>query len=95
MGAIAVLGIVFGMTDPPRGQADGSHLKPASPISDIKALAKNREADHFTSCYKVIYSFLKFLKHHIFKFFFFLFSLVNDLLNCAGVFPCQQWHLLV
>lgn len=42
MGAIAVLGIIFGMTDPPRGQADGSHLKPASPISDIKALAKNR-----------------------------------------------------
>eukprot|EP00088_Acartia_fossae_P070919 TRINITY_DN9614_c0_g1_i12.p1 TRINITY_DN9614_c0_g1~~TRINITY_DN9614_c0_g1_i12.p1 ORF type:complete len:587 (-),score=117.68 TRINITY_DN9614_c0_g1_i12:765-2525(-) len=42
MGAIAVLGIVFGMTDPPRGQADGSHLKPSSPVSDIKALAKNR-----------------------------------------------------
>jgi len=42
MGAIAVLGIVFGMKDPPRGQADGSHLKPSSPISDVKALAKNR-----------------------------------------------------
>jgi len=42
MGAIAVLGIVFGMKDPPRGQADGSHLKPSSPVSDVKALAKNR-----------------------------------------------------
>ena len=47
MGAIAVLGIVFGMTDPPRGQADGSHLKPSSPVSDVKALAKNRKASLF------------------------------------------------
>jgi hypothetical protein len=31
MGALAVLGIVFLMTDPPRGKADGSHLKPTSP----------------------------------------------------------------
>ena len=36
MGAIAVLAIIFLMTDPPRGKADGSHLKPTSPISDMK-----------------------------------------------------------
>jgi len=42
MGAVAVLGIIFGMNDPPRGAADGSHLKPSSPISDIRALSKNR-----------------------------------------------------
>ena len=44
MGAVAVLGIIFGMNDPPRGAADGSHLKPSSPISDIRALSKNRKA---------------------------------------------------
>lgn len=42
MGALAVLGIIFLMTDPPRGKADGSHLKPTSPASDIKSLAKNK-----------------------------------------------------
>ena len=32
MGALAVLAIIFLMTDPPRGKADGSHLKPTSPL---------------------------------------------------------------
>jgi len=42
MGAVAVFLIVFLMVDPKRGQADGSKLKPTSPISDIKALARNK-----------------------------------------------------
>jgi len=42
MGAVAVFMIVFLMVDPKRGQADGSKLKPTSPISDIKALARNK-----------------------------------------------------
>jgi len=42
MGAVAVTMIVFLMVDPKRGQADGSRLRPTSPISDIKALAGNK-----------------------------------------------------
>jgi len=42
MGAVAVFMIVFLMVDPKRGQADGSKLKPTSPISDIKALVRNK-----------------------------------------------------
>ena len=42
MGALAVLMIIFLMVDPKRGQADGSKLKPTSPLSDIKALVGNR-----------------------------------------------------
>jgi len=42
MGAVAVAMIVFLMIDPKRGQADGSRLRPTSPISDIKALAGNK-----------------------------------------------------
>ena len=42
MGALAVLMIIFLMVDPKRGQADGSKLKPTSPLSDIKALARNK-----------------------------------------------------
>jgi len=42
MGAVAVFMIVFLMVDPKRGQADGSRLKPTSPFSDIKALARNK-----------------------------------------------------
>ena len=36
MGALAVLAIIFLMSDPPRGKADGSHLQPTSPVNDIK-----------------------------------------------------------
>jgi len=42
MGALAVLAIIFLMTDPPRGKADGSHLKPTSPLRDIRSLACNK-----------------------------------------------------
>ncbi|XP_023325518.1 protein spinster [Eurytemora carolleeae] len=42
MGAIAVFMIIFFMTDPPRGKADGSHLKPTSPVSDVRALGRNK-----------------------------------------------------
>ena len=42
MGAVAVFMIIFLMVDPKRGQADGSKLKPTSPLSDIKALVRNR-----------------------------------------------------
>jgi len=42
MGAVAVFMIIFLMVDPKRGQADGSKLKPTSPISDIKALVRNK-----------------------------------------------------
>jgi len=42
MGALAVLAIIFLMSDPPRGKADGSHLQPTSPVNDIKALSRNK-----------------------------------------------------
>jgi len=42
MGAVAVFMIIFLMVDPKRGQADGSKLKPTSPISDVKALLRNK-----------------------------------------------------
>jgi len=42
MGAAAVCLIIFLMVDPERGAADGSRLKPTSPISDIKALMRNK-----------------------------------------------------
>jgi len=42
MGAVAVFMIVFLMVDPKRGQADGSKLKPTSPISDLKSLMMNK-----------------------------------------------------
>ena len=42
MGAVAVFMIVFLMVDPKRGQADGSKLKPTSPISDLKSLIMNK-----------------------------------------------------
>ena len=42
MGALAVLLIIFLMTDPERGAADGSRLKPTSPFSDLKALLRNK-----------------------------------------------------
>jgi len=42
MGAIAVFLIIFGMSDPPRGNADGSHLRPTSVVSDLRALGKNK-----------------------------------------------------
>ena len=38
MGALAVLAIIFLMTDPPRGKADGSQLKPTSPIRCVNNL---------------------------------------------------------
>ena len=41
MGAVAVLLIIFLLVDPERGAADGSRLKPTSPISDLKALLRN------------------------------------------------------
>ena len=42
MGAAAVLMIVFLMVDPARGTADGSQLRPTTPVNDLKALSKNR-----------------------------------------------------
>jgi len=42
MGAVAVLMIIFLMIDPCRGEADGSKLKPTSPISDMKSLMRNK-----------------------------------------------------
>ena len=42
MGALAVFLIIFLMTDPERGAADGSRLKPTSPVSDVKALLRNK-----------------------------------------------------
>jgi MFS family permease len=42
MGALAVFMIVFLMVDPERGAADGSKLKPTSPISDLKSLVRNK-----------------------------------------------------
>jgi len=42
MGALAVFMIVFLMIDPERGAADGSKLKPTSPISDLKSLVRNK-----------------------------------------------------
>ena len=42
MGAVAVLLIIFVMVDPERGAADGSRLKPTSPVSDVKALLRNK-----------------------------------------------------
>merc|ERR1719461_1458753 len=42
MGAVAVLLIIFLLVDPERGAADGSRLKPTSPISDLKALLRNK-----------------------------------------------------
>ena len=42
MGALAVLLIIFLLVDPERGAADGSRLKPTSPISDLKALLRNK-----------------------------------------------------
>eukprot|EP00092_Neocalanus_flemingeri_P005671 GFUD01006109.1.p1 GENE.GFUD01006109.1~~GFUD01006109.1.p1 ORF type:complete len:561 (+),score=117.93 GFUD01006109.1:69-1751(+) len=42
MGAVAVFMIIFLMIDPERGAADGSKLKPTSPISDIKSLMRNK-----------------------------------------------------
>jgi len=42
MGALAVFMIIFLMIDPERGAADGSKLKPTSPISDLKSLVRNK-----------------------------------------------------
>jgi len=42
MGAVAVLMIIFLLTDPPRGSADGSHLRPTSPINDLRSLGRNK-----------------------------------------------------
>jgi len=42
MGALAVFMIIFLMQDPERGAADGSKLKPTSPISDLKSLVRNK-----------------------------------------------------
>eukprot|EP00090_Calanus_glacialis_P008185 TRINITY_DN1649_c0_g2_i1.p1 TRINITY_DN1649_c0_g2~~TRINITY_DN1649_c0_g2_i1.p1 ORF type:complete len:563 (-),score=152.44 TRINITY_DN1649_c0_g2_i1:282-1970(-) len=42
MGALAVFMIIFLMKDPERGAADGSKLKPTSPISDLKSLVRNK-----------------------------------------------------
>lgn len=40
MGAVAVLLLVFVMVDPPRGESEGSHLKPTSWGTDIVYLCK-------------------------------------------------------
>jgi len=42
MGGVAVVAILFLLLDPARGAADGSHLKPTSPVSDLKSLATNK-----------------------------------------------------
>ena len=48
MGLFALLLIVFFMIDPERGTAEGAHLRPSSPIIDLKALAKNKS--YILSC---------------------------------------------
>jgi MFS family permease len=42
MGLFALLLIVFFMVDPERGLAEGAHLRPSSPMIDLKALGKNK-----------------------------------------------------
>ncbi len=42
LGLSAVLAIVFVVEDPPRGQSEGAHLRPASPREDFVALSKNK-----------------------------------------------------
>ena len=42
MGLFALLLIVFFMIDPERGLAEGAHLRPSSPMIDLRALAKNK-----------------------------------------------------
>ncbi|CAM6054356.1 unnamed protein product, partial [Sphagnum tenellum] len=42
LGLVAIVCIMFFMTDPPRGASEGAHLRPASPKADLKALSRNK-----------------------------------------------------
>jgi len=54
MGALAVLMIIFLMVDPERGQADGSKLKPTSPVSDVKSLIRNKSYVYATIAFTCV-----------------------------------------
>ena len=42
MGLVAIMLIIFFMLDPPRGESEGSHLRPRNWREDLKSLVKNK-----------------------------------------------------